>query len=333
MSDFTNGFWNGYIAILTILGIVACAVLLWSQSKHKVDATQGADAKSTTTGHVWDGDLTELNTPMPRWWMWLFYITIVFGCAYLYLYPGLGTYAGSLGWKSSTAYEQELKTATAEYGPLFDDFLKQDIKVVAADPKAHVIGERLFLTYCAQCHGSDARGNKGFPNLTDKDWLYGGEPETIKTTIMNGRNGVMPSMAAAVGSSTDVENVAHYVLSLSGSTSDPIKKVFGKEKFMACAACHGADGHGNQQIGAPNLSDKTWLYGGSVETITETITKGRNNVMPSFKDFLGEAKVHVLAAYIWSLSNDPKAAAVPAAAPAEVAAPVAAATPATETAK
>jgi cytochrome c oxidase cbb3-type subunit 3 len=318
MSDFTSGFWNIYIVVLTMLGVFGCGILLYAQSKHKLQPGESAEpgAPVGTTGHVWDEDLTELNTPMPRWWMWLFYITIVFGLAYLFLYPGLGTYAGSLGWKSTGEYQAELKKADADYGPLFSQYLKQDLKTVAADPKAHAMGERLFLTYCAQCHGSDARGNKGFPNLTDKDWLHGGAPDVIKTTIMQGRNGMMPSMAAALGSDKDVENVAQYVLSLSGSTSDPIKAVFGKAKFGACMACHGADAKGNQAIGSPNLTDKVWLYGGSADTIMETIRKGRTNAMPAFSDFLGEGKVHVLAAYVWSLSNDvnnPAVAAAPAA--------------------
>jgi cytochrome c oxidase cbb3-type subunit 3 len=304
MSDFTSGFWNIYIVVLTLLGVFGCGVLLYSQSKVKTQVLKDHDGPVGTTGHIWDEDLSELNTPMPRWWMWLFYITIVFALAYLFLYPGLGTYAGKLGWKSSGQYQAELQKAEADYGPLFEQYRKQDMKAVAADPKAHAIGERLFLTYCAQCHGSDARGNKGFPNLTDKDWLYGGTPEAIKTTILHGRNGVMPSMAAALGSDKDVENVAHYVLSLSGSTADPIKVVFGKSKFGACMACHGADARGNQAIGAPNLTDKIWLYGGSADTIMETIRKGRNNAMPAWGDFLGEAKVHVLSAYVWSLSNN-----------------------------
>ncbi|MEC5218321.1 cytochrome c oxidase cbb3-type subunit 3 [Actimicrobium sp. GrIS 1.19] len=302
MADFTSGFWNIYITALTLLGIIGCGLLLWSQSTGK--ARPETPGKIDTTGHVWDENLTELNTPMPRWWMWLFYITIVFALLYLFLYPGLGSYAGKLGWKSSTEYQEELVKADAQYGPLFNKYLKQDLKVVAADPQAHAIGERLFLTYCSQCHGSDAHGNRGIPNLTDKDWLYGGEPETIEATLLGGRNGIMPSMAAALGSEKDVDNVAHYALSLSGGPADPIKAANGKEKFGACAACHGADGHGNQAMGAPNLSDKIWLYGGNVETITEGIRNGRNNVMPAFKDFLGEAKVHVLAAYVWSLSND-----------------------------
>ncbi|HEY8609540.1 MAG TPA: cytochrome-c oxidase, cbb3-type subunit III [Noviherbaspirillum sp.] len=302
MADFTSGFWSIYVAVLTVIGIAGCALLLWQQSKAKIviEAGQGAE----TTGHAWDEGLTELNNPMPRWWMWLFYITIVFGVVYLVLYPGLGAYKGKLGWESAGEYQSELKKADADFGPIFARYQSQDLAAVAADPQARAVGERLFLTYCAQCHGSDARGNKGYPNLTDHDWLYGGAPEAIKASIMNGRNGVMPSMAAALGSDKDVENVAHYVLSLSGATADPLKVAFGKSKFAACAACHGAAGQGNPALGAPNLSDKIWLYGGSAETVMETVRKGRNSTMPAFHEFLGEAKVHLLAAYVWSLSND-----------------------------
>jgi cytochrome c oxidase cbb3-type subunit III len=303
MADFTHGFWSLYVALLTVLGIAGCALLLWLQSRAKIEQPLDAHGQVTSTGHSWDEGLTELNNPMPRWWMWLFYITIVFSVGYLALYPGLGAFEGSLGWKSSGAYQAELKQADAAFGPLFDAYLKQALPVVAADPQAHAIGERLFLTYCAQCHGSDARGSKGFPNLADKDWLYGGAPETIKTTILKGRNGQMPPMGAALGSDKEVENVAHYVLSLSGGTADPIKTVFGKAKFAACAACHGADGSGNHALGAPRLSDKIWLYGGSIETVMESIRKGRSNAMPAFEDFLGAGKSHVLAAYVWSLSN------------------------------
>ena len=302
MADFINGFWSIYVTVLTILSIAGCALLLWSQSKVKIPVPK--DGKRVeTTGHSWDEGLEELNNPMPRWWMWKFYITIVFGIAYLALYPGLGTFAGKLGWTSTGEYQKELAAADAEVGPMFEKFKATDLKAVAADPKAQAMGERLFLTYCAQCHGSDARGNKGYPNLTDGDWLYGGEPETIKTTLLKGRHGQMPAMGAAVGGEKEIENVAHYVLSLSNSTHDPIKAAFGKEKFGACAACHGADGKGNPAVGAPNLTDKTWLYGGSVATIMETIRNGRNNQMPAFEEFLGEGKVHLLAAYVWSLSN------------------------------
>lgn len=311
MSDFTSGFWNIYIVVLTLLGVFGCGILLYAQSSARAETPADADGKAGpvgTTGHVWDGDLTELNTPMPRWWMWLFYITIAFGLCYLYLYPGLGTYAGKLGWKSSGQYQAELKQADQDYGPLFAQYQKQDLRAVAANPQARAIGQRLFLTYCAQCHGSDAHGNKGFPNLTDQDWLHGGAPETIKETILHGRHGVMPAMGAALGSDDDVANVAQYVRSLSDAPHDPIKAVFGKAKFGVCMGCHGADAKGNQALGTPNLTDKIWLYGGSAETIMETIRKGRDNTMPAFADFLGEAKVHVLAAYVWSLSNDVNAA-------------------------
>jgi len=300
MADFINGFWGVYVAVLVALSIAGCAWLLWSQSKVQVVVPKGG--KVETTGHNFDG-LEELNNPMPRWWMWLFYITIVFAICYLVLYPGFGTFVGIKGWRSSGQYEEEMKMADAEVGPMFDKYKATDLKVLAADPKAHMMGERLFLTYCASCHGSDARGNKGYPNLTDKDWLHGGEPDAIQTTILNGRHGQMPPMGAVVGSEKDIENVAHYVLSLSNSTHDPIKASFGKEKFAACAACHGADGKGMTALGSANLTDKIWLYGGSVATISETIRNGRNNVMPAFGEFLGEAKVHLLAAYVWSLSN------------------------------
>jgi cytochrome c oxidase cbb3-type subunit 3 len=301
MSDFFNEFWNWYISIITILSILGCGLLLYSQSKVTVAPGGATDG---TTGHVWDGDLTELNTPMPRWWMWLFYLTIVFGFAYLALYPGLGSYDGKFGWNSAGAYKEELKVADAEYGPLFAKYVNTDLKAVAADPQARAIGERLFLTYCAQCHGSDARGSKGFPDLTDKDWLHGGEPSVIKQTIMAGRVGQMPPMGAAVGTDKDIENVAHYVRSLSGGAdADPIKAHFGKPKFAACAACHGRGGDGNEALGAPRLNDKTWLYGGSAQSVMESIRKGRTNTMPAFADFLGEPKVHVLAAYVWGLSN------------------------------
>jgi cytochrome c oxidase cbb3-type subunit 3 len=300
MADFINDFWSVYIAILVALSIIGCAVLLWSQSKVQVSVPK--DGKVETTGHVYDG-LEEFNNPMPRWWMWLFYITIVFAVIYLVLYPGFGSFSGKLGWRSAGQYQEEVKLAEAEVGPMFEKYKATDLKALAADSKANAMGESLFLTYCAQCHGSDARGNKGFPNLADRDWLYGGDPETIKLSILNGRHGQMPPMGAAVGSEKDIESVAHYVLSLSGSAHDSIKATAGREKFAVCAACHGADGKGMAAMGAPNLTDKTWLYGGSVATIMETIRLGRNNVMPAFADFLGEAKVHLLAAYVWGLSN------------------------------
>ena len=302
MSEFNSSFWDWYIALISLAGIAGCAILLWSQSSVKVAI--GKDGKpATTTGHVWDEDLTELNTPMPRWWMWLFYLTIVFGLAYLFLFPGLGSYAGKLGWRSAAAYAQEVRGADATYGPVFAAYAGQDIATVAANPQARVIGERLFMHNCAQCHAADARGNKGFPDLTDADWIHGGDPATIEQTILHGRHGQMPSMAAAVGSDSDVEHLAHYVSSLSGESADPLKAAQGQAKFAVCMGCHGARGTGNQALGAPNLTDKVWLHGGDLATIMETINKGRDNTMPAFGEALGPQKVHVLAAYVWGLSH------------------------------
>lgn len=301
MSDFTSGFWNVYIAIVTVVSVLGCAVLLWTQSKAKVAARQGTD----TTGHVWDETLAEYNNPLPNWWRWLFYITIVFAFGYLAYFPGLGSFGGTAGWTSVGQYESEMKQADATYGPIFAKFAGMDIPAVAADPKAHAIGERLFVTYCAQCHGSDARGSKGFPNLADGDWLYGGTPEAIKTTILEGRNGVMPPMGAAIGGEAEVRATAEYVLSLSGSPHDPLKAQIGKEKFEAvCAACHGADGKGNQMVGAPNLTDATWLYGSTEALVTQTLQKGRNGHMPAHGELLGDKKIHLLTAYVWGLSNN-----------------------------
>ena len=300
MSDFTSSGWSVFIMVITALGIVACFWLTRSLSKGR--SVPGE--KVGTTGHKWDDTLEEYNNPLPRWWIYLFYITIVFAIVYLALYPGFGSNQGSFGWTQVGQYEAEVKRMDDKVAPMFDRFMKSDIKLVAADPQARQMGERLFLTYCTQCHGSDAQGSKGFPNLTDHDWLYGGDPAAIEQTILNGRNGVMPPMGAAVGGAADVENLANYVMSLSGG-GDAVKAELGKLKFAVCAACHGADGKGNPALGAPNLTDKTWLYGGSLASITESINKGRNNRMPAFKELIGEGKVRVLAAYIWSLSNAP----------------------------
>jgi cytochrome c oxidase cbb3-type subunit 3 len=268
---------------------------------------------------VWDGDLQEFHNPMPRWWIWLFYITVFFSIIYLILYPGLGTqWQGVLKWTQVGQYQGEVKAADAKFGPIFAAFAAQPIEQVAADAKARQMGERLFLNNCSQCHGSDARGSRGFPNLADGDWLYGGAPATIVQTVTEGRNGVMPPMGAAVGGKNDVEDVANYVLSLSDSAHDSVKAVRGKAKFdTVCAACHGADGKGNPAIGAANLTDKVWLYGGSLGTITETINGGRNNVMPSFKKILTGPEIHLVAAYVWSLSNSGKTTAPPAPEPAK----------------
>lgn len=307
MSDFTSGFWGVYISIITIVSIIACGVLLQAMSTRKVSGTQ-----AETTGHAWDEDLVEYNNPLPRWWIWLFYITILFGLIYLVLYPGLGTYGGSHQWTSTKQYEEEVAQANAQSAPIYEKYAKTDLKQLAADPEALAIGQKLFLNNCSQCHSSDARGGKGYPNLTDVDWIYGGSPETIKETIANGRKGVMPPWGPVLGDE-GVKDMAHYVLSLNGRTFDSLRAARGKEKFMTtCIACHGPEGKGNPAIGAENLTTLSLLHGADEPALIETISKGRIDTMPAQKELLGEAKVHILAAYVWSLSNAAGAAAPPA---------------------
>jgi cytochrome c oxidase cbb3-type subunit III len=300
MSDFTTGFWSVYVAAISVVSILACLLLLWITARKKT-----APTADNTTGHVWDGDLREANNPMPRWWMWLFVLTIVFGFLYLAAYPGLGSYRGQLGWSTRAEYDAEVEHATRELAPLYAQFTARKVEELAGDANAMAIGERLFMNNCAQCHGSDARGSKGFPNLTDTDWLHGGTPEKIKETITNGRRGQMPVMAAAVGSPEDVKNVANYVLSLSNSPHDSVRAQLGKSKFTACAACHGIDGKGNQAIGAPNLTDDVWLHGWGEQAVINMVNNGKTNEMPAQGGKLTEAQIHVLAAFVWGLSNKP----------------------------
>ena len=305
MSDFVNSGWSMFIAAVTILGLVACLGLLIIASKRK------AMAQDNTTGHVWDEDLRELNNPLPRWWMGLFVLTVVFAALYLVLYPGLGNAAGKLGWTSAGQYDAEQAKAQAAMAPLYAKFTSQTPEALAKDAQAMAIGERLYINNCAQCHGSDAKGSKGFPNLTlpVASRLATDSFDAVKATITNGRQGMMPPMAAAVGTAEDVKNVANYVLSLSGSPHNELAAQLGKPKFGACAACHGADGKGNKALGAPNLTDKVWLHGWGEPAIVAMVNNGKNSVMPAFGERLSAEQIHVLAAYVWSLSQTSSVAA------------------------
>ena len=297
MSEFTSEFWHLYIALISLASILACGVFL------KMQSVVRKPGKTDTTGHVWDEDLSELDNPLPRWWAWLFYLTIVFSLVYLVLYPGLGSFKGTLGWTQIGQLEEENKVATAEFGPIYDKFAKLPIETVARSGEANAIGQKLFLNYCAQCHASDAGGSRGFPNLGDKDWLWGGSPEAIQASITEGRTGVMPAFGPALGEQ-GAKDVAHYVLSFSGSANDSIRRARGEPLYKStCAACHGIDGKGNPAMGAPNLTDATWLHGSGEQAILETINKGRQNQMPAHKDTLSPAKIHLLTAYIYSLSQ------------------------------
>ena len=294
--------WSLYIIILTLFNILGMVWLIWWSGK----GTAAEVGKGKTTGHVWDGDLEDYNNPLPRWWLWLFYITIVFALLYLAFYPGLGKLKGLFGWTQESQWENEITRADEQYGPIFQKYASQDLLTLAKDPEAVQRGQRLYLNYCATCHGSDAGGARRFPNLSDGDWLYGGEPANIKASILDGRQGMMPPFGPVLGDD-GVDNVASYVMSLSGREADAAKVEKGREQYVAmCAGCHGADAKGNKYLGAPNLADRIWLYGSSAGTIKQSIREGRNGVMPAHREFLGEDKVHLLAAYIVSLSQENK---------------------------
>jgi cytochrome c oxidase cbb3-type subunit 3 len=302
MADFLSPGWSIFIAVVTIISVLACVALAWIVSTGRTPLND--DGTVAPTGHVWDEDLQELNNPLPRWWLYLFYITCVFGAAYFLLYPGLGSFSGVFGWTSGNQYEAEIQTADSVYEPLFAQHLATDIDTLATQPEALAMGERLFLTYCSQCHGSDARGGRSFPNLADNDWLGPGGGDYIKRTILNGRTGLMPPMAAAIGGTdADVQAVANYVLSLSGAGHDAALAETGAAKFAVCGGCHGLDGTGNAAVGAPNLTDDVWLHGSGVDSIVSAVQHGVDNQMPAFEALLGESKAHVLAAYVLSLSQ------------------------------
>ena len=300
MSDFTHNFWPIFITVSTVVGILACLWLLFAAGSVKVKANS-----DNTTGHVWDEDLREMNNPLPRWWMWLFIITVVYSLGYLVAYPGLGSFPGKLDWTQEGQYKKDNETAQRDLDPLYARFTALPPEKMAGDAQAMAVGERLFMNNCAQCHGSDARGSKSFPNLTDGDWIHGGSPEKIRETITNGRIGAMPPLAPAVGSADDVKNLAQYVLSLSGSPHDSVRAGLGKSKFTVCAACHGMDGKGNPALGAPNLTDDIWLHGYGEAAIISMVTNGKTNQMPAQAGKLTDAQIQVLSAYVWGLSNKP----------------------------
>ncbi|MCR9095797.1 MAG: cytochrome-c oxidase, cbb3-type subunit III [bacterium] len=296
--------WSTFIIVLVVANIVGCAWLLWGNRHVEIDPGEIGES----TGHDFDG-IEELNNPLPAWWTWLFIGTIVFGVGYFILYPGFGSMPGVLGWSSTGEAAANGAAAEAKYGPIYEAYLAQPIPDLLDDERALGMGRRIFANRCAQCHGSDARGGRGYPNLTDDDWIHGGAPETIVSTIANGRVGVMPPLGGALGGDEGVGNVTEHVLSLSGRDHDAAAAAIGKPMYDGlCGICHGVDGRGNQAIGAPNLSDDVWLHGGTRDDIAYAIEAGLNNQMPAHSDILTEGRVHVTAAYVLSLSKGGAAA-------------------------
>jgi len=298
MSDFFNSGWSIYISAVAILGIIFCLWLLYTQRRYL-----RKDVEVEDTGHVWDGNITELNTSVPRWWTVMYLAVCAFGVIYLVLYPGLGSYKGVLGYSTAASVKADQEALQERIQPVYARFAEMEIPEIAGDEEARMIGQRLFLNNCAQCHGSDARGAPTFPNLADDHWMYGGEPEQIQQTITEGRHGVMPPWRDTV-TAAEAADIAHYVRSLSGLAHDSLKAVRGRKGFeQTCVACHGAEGKGNTALGAPDLTANTWLYGSSEATIVETILNGRENQMPAQKGILTEDQIRLLTAWVWGLSN------------------------------
>jgi cytochrome c oxidase cbb3-type subunit 3 len=290
-----TGFWSAWIIGLTLTCIAGLCWVLFANRK----SSRGPDA---TTGHVYDG-IEEYDNPLPLWWFYMFVISILFAFGYLFFFPGLGAFQGVLGWSQVGQLERDTARANAEYGPIFAKYASMPIAAVSRDAKARQMGQRLFANDCSQCHGADARGSYGFPDLTDDDWLYGGEPEQIKHSIAHGRSGAMPAWESALGDA-DIAQVVAYVTTLNGRTAAAELAAPGQQKYaMFCSACHGPEGRGNQQLGAPDLTDDIWLYGGSPGLLQQTIRHGRNGRMPAWNERLGAEKVHLLAAYVYGLSH------------------------------
>jgi len=291
-------FWSWYVIIIVAINIIGCWALL-----HFTKRMKGSEAENETTGHVYDG-IEEYNKPLPKWWLNMFYITLIFGVVYLILYPGLGNYKGLLEWTPQKQHAEEVAKAEEIYKPLFAKYAATPIPELVKNKEAVAMGRRIFVNNCAICHGSDGRGNPGFPNLADNDWLYGGSPEQIVASITNGRQGAMPAFGPML-SAEQLDGLVHYVGVLSGQQSaDPEKAKIGEQIFKTqCFACHGMDGKGNTALGAPNLTDNVWLYGSAYWDIAKTIREGRNGQMPAHKDLLGDERIHLVATYVYSLSQ------------------------------
>jgi len=291
-----TSFWSGWVIVLTAATLVLTTWVLVANRKREQRDTE------RTTGHVYDG-IEEFDNPLPAWWFWMFALTIVWGVGYLIVYPGMGNFPGVLGWTQVNQHDRQVAAADEQYRAMRDRYLALSVEEIADDPAVRKMGARMFGNNCAQCHGGDGRGSYGFPNLTDNDWIYGGTPDVIKATLVNGRQAAMPAWDSILGSK-GITEVTQYLLLLNGRTADTAQASEGEKHFASyCAACHGADGTGNPMLGSPNLTNGIWLYGGSPEQIAHTLRVGRNGVMPAFADTLSEDKIHILTAYVYGLNK------------------------------
>jgi cytochrome c oxidase cbb3-type subunit 3 len=293
-------FWSTWVVVLVVINLgITVFLFLWGL---RVAIPTQPDG---TSGHVWaHGVLREAVRRLPTWWVVLSAASLIAGIGYLALYPALGASAGALAWTSRDELARAQEANRRLQAPLLERLSGKPVETIAADPDALRIGQVLFVENCAVCHGRDARGNRalGAPDLTSSAWRYGDDGKSILTSIMGGRTGTMPPFGGSM-SDTEIRDLANYVLSLSGRTHDSLRADFGRPRFSACAACHGAEGKGNPSLGAPNLTDNVWLYGGGIEDIVETIRRGRNGVMPAFRARLGEENASLVAAWVYAQSR------------------------------
>lgn len=291
--------WSWFVIALVVLNVAGCVWLLMATSRRR------AGPASETTGHVWDENLTEYNKPLPRWWIVMFYLTIVFSIGYLVYYPGMGNFAGTSGWTSTGEHDAQRDAAEARLAQTFSRFEGRSPTELAHDADAVGYGRAIFANTCATCHGADARGAKGFPNLANAAWQWGGDADTVLATILHGRTAVMPPLGAALGSERAVAETAVYVQSLSGGKADAAMAAAGKTHYQTlCVACHGREGKGNPALGAPDLTDDEWLYGGDFDTLRATIAHGRNGQMPAHAPLIGDTRARLVAAWVLSLQRD-----------------------------
>lgn len=286
-----------FIIVLVVINVGGCLwLILWTMNMNT------GESDSDSTGHVWDGDLKEYNNPLPKWWLNTFYMSIVFTVVYLVLYPGFGSFPGVLGWTQTGQYEEQIEATRERYASVYAAFTDIPLAELASNPDAVRLGRNTFMNNCASCHGSDGRGAKGFPNLADGEWLHGGAPEVIYTTVANGRTGVMAPMGAVVGDA-GADQIIDYLLAAEDDTSEAV--ALGQQKFMTsgCIGCHGLDASGNQAIGAPNLRDSNYLHGGSRADLKESIMNGRVNQMPAQLELIGEDRARLVTAYVLSLGQ------------------------------
>lgn len=299
-----NAVLSVYIIVLTVIAVVGCVWLLRWTGKRRP-----GDPKPEDTSHTWDEDLTEYNKPMPRWWLVLFYLTIVFSVGYLVYYPGLGSWRGTSGWTSAKEHDAEQALAEKQLAATFAAYEGRSIEELAKNQDALRHGRSIFANHCATCHGSDARGAKGFPNLTDDIWHWGGGADEILATVTGGRQAAMPPMEQVLGA-PGLTETAVYVLSLSGRGGDPALVAAGGRRFAGiCAACHGPDGKGNPAMGAPDLTDTYWLYGGDYDSVRASIAHGRQGMMPAHEPLIGRTRARLVAAWVYAQSQAPDAGA------------------------